>query len=130
MSGFKEVVDKSWKEDTSRLEPCHDLFNKLARVAKSLRSWSRSFSSNAKLHLHIAVEIILRLDEAQDFCSLSPEEHEIKKILKRRVTSLALLEWARKKQNACMVNLKEGDTNTKYFHMKINARRRKHYSMF
>jgi hypothetical protein len=72
----------------------------------------------------MALEVILRLDEAQDLRSLSPEEQEITEILKRRVTSLAIMERARKKQRAHMVNLKEGDANTKYFHMKINARRR------
>jgi hypothetical protein len=64
----------------------------------------------------MALELILRFNEAQDFHALSPEEHDIRKILKRRVTSLAIMERARKKQSARMVNLKEGDANTKYFH--------------
>jgi hypothetical protein len=75
----------------------------------------------------MALEVILRLDEAQDFRTLSPEENAIRKRLKKRVTSLAVMERARKKQCASMANLKEGDANTKYFHMKINARRRKNF---
>jgi hypothetical protein len=115
MPGFNDVVEKSWSEVAEHHEPCQALFHKLSRVAKSLRSWSRSFPSNAKLHLHMALELILRFDEAQDFRALSPEEHDIRKILKRSVTRLAIMERARKKQRARMVNLKEGDANTKYF---------------
>jgi hypothetical protein len=53
MSRFKEGVQKSWEEATQAF------YHKLARVAKILRSWSRSFSSTAKLHLHMALEVIL-----------------------------------------------------------------------
>jgi hypothetical protein len=127
MPGFKDVVEKSWGQGILHREPCQVLFHKLARMAKCLRAWSASFSSNAKLHLHMALEIILRLDESQDFLTLSPEECEIRKILKRQVKGLAVMERARKKQSARMVNLKKGDANTKYFHMKINARRRKNF---
>jgi hypothetical protein len=77
----------------------------------------------------VALELILRFDETQDFRPLSPEEHEFRKTLKRWVTSLAIRERARKKQSARMVNLKEGDANTKYFHMKINARRRRNFTL-
>jgi hypothetical protein len=47
----------------------------------------------------MALEVILWLDEAQDFHTLSTEEHDIRKILKKRFTSLAVLERARK--NKC-----------------------------
>jgi hypothetical protein len=77
----------------------------------------------------MALELILRFDEAQDFRPLSLEEHEFRKTLKRQVTSLAIMERARKNQSARMVNLKEGDANTKYFQMKINARRRRNFSL-
>jgi hypothetical protein len=38
---------------------------------------------------------------------------------------LTIVERARKKQASRITNLKEGDANTKNFHLKVNARRRK-----
>ena len=41
--------------------------------------------------------------------------------------SLAVLERSRKKQSARISNLREGDANTRYFHLRVNGRRRKNY---
>jgi hypothetical protein len=37
------------------------------------------------------------------------------------------VERARKKQSARISNIKEGDANTKIFHLRVNARRRKNH---
>jgi hypothetical protein len=72
----------------------------------------------------MALEVILQLDEAQDFHTLSTEEHDIIKSLKGG--SQAWRFWkGQERTSAPMVNLKEGDANTKYFHMEINSRRRR-----
>jgi hypothetical protein len=69
------------------------------------------------------LEVILRLDEAQDLWVLSPDESDIRNRLKRCVVHMAMLEWSRNKQCTHMVNIKEEeDSNTKFFNMKINAR--------
>lgn len=47
--------------------------------------------------------------------------------LKRRLLGFAVIERARKKQAARITNIKEGDANTKFFHRKINARKRKNH---
>ncbi|WVZ95285.1 hypothetical protein U9M48_041070 [Paspalum notatum var. saurae] len=69
--------------------------------------------------------MIYHLDVAQESRELSDAEHQLRSGLKRRVTALAVIERARKRQASRITNLKLGDANNKFFHSKINARRRK-----
>ena len=71
----------------------------------------------------MALEVILRLDEAQEFRQLSPEEQTLPKRRKLRVQGLAIIERARRSQAARLRELKLGDANTKIFHRRTNARR-------
>ena len=75
----------------------------------------------------MALEIILRLDVAQESRVLSNEERDLRARLKKRVVGLAALERSRKRQASRMTILKEGDANTRYFHLRVNGRRRKNH---
>ncbi|XP_020172573.1 uncharacterized protein [Aegilops tauschii subsp. strangulata] len=70
---------------------------------------------------------ILRLDVAHESRSLSPDELDLRKRLKRRVIGLAVLEKARKRQMSRITYMKEGDANTRFFHHRVNRRRRKNF---
>ncbi|XP_073357715.1 uncharacterized protein [Aegilops tauschii subsp. strangulata] len=122
-----EVVQKAWDERVSHTEPFLILHNKLKTTALRLSEWSKKLFSSAKVQLHAALLIILRLDIAQEERSLSPEERNLRSRLKQRVISLAVLERTRKRQCARIANLREGDANTKFFHHRINARRHKNH---
>jgi hypothetical protein len=64
---------------------------------------------------------------AQEHRLLSPDEQDLRSCLKRRAVSLAIIIQARKKQSARIANIKEGDANSKFFHSRVNARRRKNH---
>ena len=71
----------------------------------------------------MALEVIQRLDIAQESRDLSSAEFRLRQGLKRRVLGYAVIERASKKQTSRVKNLREGDANTKYFHLKANGRR-------
>jgi hypothetical protein len=125
MPGFKETVQAAWNIQIPHVEPCQRLFHKLSNTSSRLRKWSKSLFSKAKVEFHMANEIILRLDIAQESRTLSPQERDLRARLKRRILGLAVLERSRKHQSSCVRNLKEGDANTRFFHLRINGRRRK-----
>ena len=125
MPGFMEVVNKAWNEPLEHSEPYQVLFHKLKKVALRLSEWSRGLFSKAKVHLHAALLVILRLDIAQENRQLSPDERDLRARLKRRVISLAALERARKKQCSRIAHLTEGAATTKVVQRRINGRRRK-----
>uniref|UniRef100_A0A452ZHM4 Endonuclease/exonuclease/phosphatase domain-containing protein n=1 Tax=Aegilops tauschii subsp. strangulata TaxID=200361 RepID=A0A452ZHM4_AEGTS len=77
MPGFQQVVQEAWNETSAHNEPYQRLFHKLKKTSQKLRSWSKSLFSNAKVQLHMALEVILRLDEAQDHRALSPAELDL-----------------------------------------------------
>jgi hypothetical protein len=106
MPGFHPVVNEAWSEYVPHLGPCNVLFRKLRNLVVPLRKWINSFSSQAKLHLHMALETILCLDVAQEFRVLSLDESDLRKHLKRRVISFSVLDHARKNQCACIKFIK------------------------
>jgi len=75
----------------------------------------------------MAQEIILRLDIAQENRNLTVAELLLWAKLKKRILGLAVIERARSKQASRLSSIKLGDANTKIFHRKVNARRRKNY---
>jgi hypothetical protein len=75
----------------------------------------------------MAQEVILRLDEAQDFRQLSDEELALRSKLKKRILGWLVIEKARRKQSARIKHVKEGDANTRFFHLRANGRRRKNF---
>jgi hypothetical protein len=111
----------------SHVEPCHILFHKMRRMTKALNIWSHRLFSNSKVLMHAALLVILHLDLAQERRLLSANERELRARLKRKVIAVSVVERARKKQSARIANIEEGDANTKFFHLRVNARRRKNF---
>jgi hypothetical protein len=126
LPGFQEVVQAAWSASETVGDPLTVLDTKLKATAKALRSWGQRKQSHFMLLFQIANEVILRLDEAKERRSLSGEERKLRAFLKGKCLALASLERTRLRQQARIRDIQEGDANSKYFHMKANARRRKH----
>lgn len=75
----------------------------------------------------MAQEVILRLDSTQEFRELSDAKFTLRAKLKKKLLGWAVIKRARKKQCSRITNLKEGDANTKFFHLKANACRQKSF---
>ena len=65
LPGFKQVVEHAWSKPTQHHEPFHRLYYKLQSTARALRGWSSRLVPDSKLFMHMAMEVLLRLDLAQ-----------------------------------------------------------------
>ena len=72
LPGFLDEVRRVWCKPTPHTQPLRILHHKLAETARHLRKWGRSLMSENKLKLHMALEVIHRLDIAQESRPLSP----------------------------------------------------------
>jgi hypothetical protein len=127
MPGFLQIVQQAWAIPNTHTNPVQRLNFRLAATAKALRKWSKTLFSEAKLQFHMAQSVILQLDLAQEERLLSDEEFTLRAKLKKRVLGLAVLERLRKRQCSRITNLKLGDANTRFFHLKVNSRRHKNF---
>jgi hypothetical protein len=127
MQGFQEVVHEAWGRPVNTELPIKRLHVKLARAAKSIKKWRREKIGDTKLQLAIIKEVILQLEAAQESRALTSQEAELRRRLKIRCTGLATIEKSRIRQRSRLTYIRCGDANTKFFHIRANARRRKNY---
>jgi hypothetical protein len=66
----------------------------------------------------MALEVILRLDLAQENRQLSPAESSLGNKPKQRIIGLAVVKRERRRQNSRLTTLKLGDANTRFFSSK------------
>jgi hypothetical protein len=98
---------------------------KLRYTARVLRSWSTSRVGSVRFQLALAREVVLRLDEAQDYIPLSPREVVLRKAFKLRTLGLASLARTIARQRSRLLFLAEGDANTRFFQLQACHRKRK-----
>jgi hypothetical protein len=120
------MVKDAWTKP--QVGSVHSVLNKkLRETAKALRCWSKPLFNNAHLQLHIANEVILLLDIAQETRQLSSEELVLRQDLKIRILGLVALERCRRRQASRINYIRAGDACTRFFHLKMSARQRKQF---
>lgn len=122
---FQQTVQRAWQRPVNHCCPFTRMKIKLRRTAADLKIWAKNIFSNTKMQFHLASEVVLRLDVAQERRQLTPREFWLRKTLELKIVGLAALERVRKRQAARTTWLKAGDAKTAFFQAKINSRRRK-----
>ena len=127
MDGFRDLVEQVWSKPVHSSLPIKRLHTKLARVAKGLKRWHGEKIGDTRLQLAIVKEVLLQLEAAQEFRTLTQQELDLRRRLKIRSTGLAAIEKSRIKQRARLTYIRSGDVNTKFFHIRASTRLRKNY---
>ena len=120
-------MERAWQRPVAASCPIARVKTKLKRAAFDLKIWARSLCRDARVQLHLAAEVVLRLDIAQEARRLSPAEFCLCKQLKHRIVGLAAIEHCRKRQASRLTWLRGGDAPTKFFMAKICSRKRNNF---
>ena len=127
MDGFQETVVAAWNSVQPHPCPGYTLSLKFKATARALQSWSQKKIGHISSQLAMAKEIIHQFDIAQDRRSLEPNELWLRNNLKKHVLALSFLLRTIARLRSRIGWLKEGDANTRLFHMHARFRKRKNF---
>jgi hypothetical protein len=120
-----ETVAAAWASTPTQADPCRVLDHKFRNVAKELRRWSNAQVGSVRLQLALAREAILVYDTEMESRQLEPWEADIRRALKMRVLGLTSFSRCLARQRARVLFLREGDANTRFYHLQARHRNRR-----
>lgn len=127
--GHLDAIQAAWQCPIEVTNPYTRLDTLLRNTTRALQSWGDRRVGQVKEQLLVARELILRFDRAMELRELSEEEIAYRRQLKLKVLGLASLERTIIRLRSRLVFLKDGDANTRLFHLQCSHRtRKKHIS--
>ena len=110
------------KRYTSALKVCQ---NKIRRLRKFLRGWAKNMNGAYKKEKQELMKKADELDKNAENCLLNQQEIDLKQCVKDRLAQLLREEEIKWFKRAKTKELLQSDSNTKYFQMVANGKRRK-----
>lgn len=125
MPGFLETVQEAWNRPVNTQDAILRIHVKLLRTAKALRNWRRTSLGRWKLVWAIINITLANLEKAQESRLLATEELAFKKYLKIKALGIAVMQKTRARQHARLTWIRKGDSNTRFFQLYANIRKKK-----
>lgn len=123
--GISDAISAAWQCPAEITNPFSRLDHLLKSTSRHLQSWSQKQVGQVKEQLLISRELIWQFDKAMEHRELSTDEAVLRKELKLKCLALASLERTILRLRSRLVFLKDGDANTKLFHLQCSHRTRK-----
>jgi hypothetical protein len=99
--------------------------NKIRALRRYLRGWVKNINGTCKKEKKEILDKLEQLDKRAENTMLAPQDLEVKQCLNMRLMQLLREEEIKWFQWSKANNLLQGDSNTKYFHLVANSKRRK-----
>jgi hypothetical protein len=123
--GFMEMINEIWTNTVVGRTPMERWQGKIHRLRQHLRGWAKNVSGQYKKEKKEILNILDLRDKKAEHTPLQADELNVKQCLNNRLTQLLREEEIKWYQRAKVKELLEGDSNTKYFQLVANGKRRK-----
>jgi hypothetical protein len=123
--GFYEMVEKEWNSVNTGRSPIERWQNKIRHLRRFLKGWAKNMSGNYKKEKERLIAIIDELDIKAENQPLNQAERLSLKEANEKISKLRRDEETKWAQQAKVKNIQEGGSNTRYFHLVANGKKRK-----
>ena len=122
--GFLDKVKSWWENYHFQETPSYILAKKLTALKLDLEKWNKTNFGNITAKKQHLWSKLNALDVKEDNQPLTEEEKLEKATFRAELEKEALLEEISWRQKSRVLYLKEGDSNTRFFHKMVNSNRR------